>query len=241
MSEGYYVPGPERAARVQALFDRIATRYDRINDWQSFGLHRLWKRRMVRLAEVRPGERALDVCCGTGDLAEALQAAGAEAAGCDFSAEMLAVAAKRAGRPCYTQGDALHLPFANDFFDIVAIGYGLRNLANFPAGCAELLRVVKPGARLVILDFGKPSNRIWRKIYFAYLRLIVPVFGKVFCGDSAAYSYILESLEHYPAQEGVSAQFRKLGCASVELFNLLGGVMSIHRIVKPGHLASATM
>jgi demethylmenaquinone methyltransferase/2-methoxy-6-polyprenyl-1,4-benzoquinol methylase len=234
MSAGYYVAGPDRAARVRALFDRIARRYDLINDLQSFGLHRFWKARLLELANVHKGDRVLDVCCGTGDLA-AFAAAEAKVIGCDVSAEMLR-RAKCSASVNYLQADALALPLASGSIDAVTIGYGLRNLADLRRGCAELLRVLRPGGQLLILDFGKPANSTWRKVYFAYLRLIVPVFGRIFCGDAAAYSYILESLEHYPAQDGVTALLKELGCAEVELHNFFGGVMSIHRAVKPPSL-----
>ncbi len=230
MNGGYYTPGPERALRVRALFDRIAPRYDLINDLQSFGLHRIWKRRLLEIARAREGILALDVCCGTGDIAQALKAAGAQVVGCDFSRSMLGVALQRDAAGHYVQADALALPFPDRSFELITIGYGLRNLADLHAGCAELLRVLKPGGRLVILDFGKPQNVLWRTFYFAYLRLIVPLFGLLFCGDAAAYSYILASLEKYPAQEGVAGAFREMGCETVEVYNFLGGIMSIHCI-----------
>jgi demethylmenaquinone methyltransferase/2-methoxy-6-polyprenyl-1,4-benzoquinol methylase len=238
MAESYYMEGAERAARVRLLFDRIASRYDLINDLQSFGLHRLWKLRLLRIASVQPNELALDVCCGTGDISHALSVAGARTVGCDFSRPMLAVARNRQPSIPYLQADALDLPFRAAAFDIVTVGYGLRNLADLQKGVAELLRVLKPGGRILVLDFGKPRNLLWRAIYFGYLRLVVPLFGLVFCGDAAAYSYILDSLRRYPAQDGVSAILRRFGCEKVEVFNLLGGIMSIHRAVRPQAIAS---
>ena len=142
MSNVYYAPGAERSAKVNALFGRIARRYDLLNDLQSFGLHRLWKRRVVALARVTPGARALDLCCGTGDLAFALARRGAEVTGLDFSAQMLEVAKTRsqqgwagvknssAQQPVFLQGDAQQLPFADSSFDVITVGYGLRNLAS---------------------------------------------------------------------------------------------------------------
>jgi demethylmenaquinone methyltransferase / 2-methoxy-6-polyprenyl-1,4-benzoquinol methylase len=232
-TEPYYTPGPERASRVRALFDRIAPRYDLINDLQSFGLHRFWKWRLLTLAKVRAGAPALDVCCGTGDLAIALVAAGSTVLGCDFSSRMLAIARRRAvAQVHFVQADALALPVENEAFELVTIGYGLRNLADPRRGIAEMLRVLKPGGQLLILDFGKPPNPLWRALYFAYLRAFVPLFGRIFAGDAAAYSYILESLLHYPAQDGVSHLLLEFGCTEVDVHNLLGGVMSIHRAVK---------
>jgi demethylmenaquinone methyltransferase/2-methoxy-6-polyprenyl-1,4-benzoquinol methylase len=236
MSNEFYAPGTQRAAKVGDLFARIARRYDLLNDLQSFGLHRRWKRRAVDLAAVTPGMRALDVCCGTGDLALALAGRGADVTGLDFSAEMLAVANERNTGPkpvAFLRGDAQQLPFADSSFEAVTVGYGLRNLADWRAGLAELSRVLRPGGRLVILDFGKPDLAPWRWIYFAYLRLCVPVMGLLFCGNAAAYAYILESLKHYPAQHGVAARMSELGLTEVRIVNFLGGAMTINLARKP--------
>lgn len=237
MANTYYQPGEDRAARVSDLFGRIAPRYDLINDLQSFGLHRLWKRRLVQLAEPKPGARALDLCCGTGDIAFALARRGAEVVGLDFSEPMLAVARRRAGvssfrTPEFMRGDAMAVPFPDNSFDIVTMGYGLRNLACWEDGLREMLRVVKPGGRVLVLDFGKPVNALWRAAYFAYLRACVPAFGLLVARDAAAYAYILESLRHFPAQHGVAAQLRELGCHDVRVFEPLGGVMGLNFGVK---------
>ena len=328
MGSKYFEAGTERAGKVHDLFAAIAPRYDLINDLQSFGLHRVWKRRLIRLAAVRAGERALDVCCGTGDLAFALADAGAEVTGLDFSEPMLAVArvrgaphpraiaseapacnrfrrGKSAGQagplppdppssaaaglwrdksdcggaggrggggasrlpvdsaqappgnkegsphpdplpsdgrgrgasrlaphsalrnPQFLQGDALQIPFPEAQFEVVTVGYGLRNLSSWERGLEEMWRVAKPGGRLLVLDFGKPDNALWRALYFSYLRWLVPLFGKVLCRDSEAYRYILESLRNYPAQRGVEMKLCQMGCVEVSTRNLLGGVMSI--------------
>lgn len=243
MANAYYEPGAERAARVHALFQRIARRYDLINDIQSFGLHRAWKRRLVQLAAPGPGRRALDVCCGTGDIALALARAGAEVTGLDFTEGMLEVARERGaglGRaksihpPQFLRGDALQLPFPDASFDVVTVGYGLRNLARWEAGLAEMWRVTRPGGRLLVLDFGKPANAAWRALYFTYLRAAVPVLGWLLAGDAQAYAYILESLRHYPAQQGVAAEMRRLGCQDIQVLEPLGGAMSINCGVKTG-------
>jgi len=259
MSNVYYAPGEARAARVNDLFARIARRYDLINDLQSFGLHRRWKRRVAELARVAPGARALDLCCGTGDLAFALAHRGGDVTGLDFSPQMLAVAGSRAKReerrmksgerraeteeagspnsraprsalrtPHFVQGDAQQAPFAENTFDIVTVGYGLRNLTSWERGLEEMRRVARPGARLIVLDFGKPPNAVWRAVYFAHLKMSVPLIGLLFCGNASAYAYILESLKHYPAQLAVAEKMRQLQLTNVGVINLLGGAMAIN-------------
>ncbi len=249
MSNTFYAPGEQRAAKVNDLFATIATRYDLINDLQSFGLHRLWKRRVVELAAVNSGDRALDLCCGTGDLALALAQRGAETTGLDFSEKMLEVAKTRSRKsevrsqkkntnpdfriPVFIQGDAQQIPFPENSFDAVTVGYGLRNLTSWERGLDEMFRVAKPGGRIIVLEFGKPANLLWRKIYFTHLRCSVPLIGLLFCGNAQAYAYILESLKHYPAQLAVAEKMRALKLANVRVINLLGGAMAINYGEKP--------
>jgi demethylmenaquinone methyltransferase/2-methoxy-6-polyprenyl-1,4-benzoquinol methylase len=218
---------------VNDLFARVAPRYDLINDLQSLGLHRAWKRRVLRLAAVKPGDRALDLCCGTGDIAFALARSGAHENAVDFSEAMLNVARRRLPpgaphAPQFQQGDAQRLGFPDNTFDVVTVGYGLRNLGSWETGLREMHRVARSGGRLLVLEFGKPDNAAWRSFYFGYLRWVVPVFGKLFCGDSATHSYILESLKHYPGQRGVAEAMTRLGCRDVRIVNLVGGAMSIN-------------
>lgn len=237
MSNVFYAPGEQRARKVNDLFARIARRYDLINDLQSFGLHRLWKRRVIRLAAVKPGQRALDLCCGTGDIALALARQGAETIGLDFSENMLAVAERRRPRRAvdikFTQGDAQLLSYADESFDIVTVGYGLRNLTSWETGLAEMRRVARPGGRLIVLEFGKPANSLWRALYFTHLKCSVPLIGLLFCGNAQAYAYILESLKHYPAQLAVAQKMREMNLVNVKVINLLGGAMAINYAEKP--------
>ncbi len=241
MSNVFYVPGEQRAVKVNDLFAAIARRYDLLNDLQSFGLHRCWKRCVVELAAVKPGDRALDLCCGTGDLALALAQRGAEVVGLDFSGAMLEIAEKRRQKnpqspipnPRFVQGDAQQIPFPDAMFDAVTVGYGLRNLASWETGLAEMRRVAKPGGRLVVLDFGRPANAVWRAVYFTHLKISVPLLGWIFCGNAQAYAYILESLKHNPAQNGVAEKMRELKLSNVRVINLLGGAMAINYGEKP--------
>jgi demethylmenaquinone methyltransferase/2-methoxy-6-polyprenyl-1,4-benzoquinol methylase len=241
VSNTFYAPGEQRAAKVNDLFARIARRYDFLNDLQSFGLHRLWKRRVVALAKVSPGARALDLCCGTGDISFALAQRGAETTGLDFSTQMLEVAVERQLSNSkfkiqnlkFLQGDAQQVPFPENSFDVVTVGYGLRNLTSWQRGMDEMFRVAKPGGRLIVLDFGKPANALWRAIYFTHLKMSVPLIGLLFCGNASAYAYILESLKHYPAQLAVADKMRELKLANVRVINLLGGAMAINYGEKP--------
>ena len=127
----------------------------------------------------------------------------------------------------------MQLSFPDASFDVVTVGYGLRNLASWETGLREMVRVAKPGGRLVVLEFGKPDNALWRVVYFGYLKLCVPVLGLIFCRNASAYGYILESLKHYPAQRAVEAKMRELGLVNVRIENLLGGAMSINYGEKP--------
>ncbi|HWY77294.1 MAG TPA: ubiquinone/menaquinone biosynthesis methyltransferase [Verrucomicrobiae bacterium] len=261
MANKFYAPGEQRAARVNALFDTIAGRYDLVNDLQSFGLHRYWKRRLVRLAvnSSRCGtaanrstdekfpqrtQQALDLCCGTGDVAFALARSGMDVAGLDFSEPMLAVAGQRIRRACdatgtgvhavrLLRGDAQRIPFPDEIFDLVTISYGLRNLASLETGLREMRRVLRPSGRAIILDFGKPENRLWRAIYFGYLQGFVPLLGRLFCGDADTHGYILESLKGYAAQKGVADKMRELNFEEVSIVNLMGGIMSINYGQRP--------
>jgi demethylmenaquinone methyltransferase / 2-methoxy-6-polyprenyl-1,4-benzoquinol methylase len=239
----YYAPGERRAVLVRDLFAAVAPRYDLINDLQSLGLHRLWKRLLLQLAAPRPGDRVLDLCCGTGDITLAFARQGLQAVGLDFSQPMLSKARARINAhdsnfhiphlPQFIRGDAQRIPFPGNSFDIVAISYGLRNLASLEQGISEMQRVARPGARLLILDFGKPDNPLLRAFYFGYLKWCVPLLGRFFCGDADTHGYILESLQHYAAQRGVDAKLRELGLVHTRIINLAGGAMSINYAEKP--------
>ena len=223
--------------KVDQLFGSIAGRYDLVNDIQSLGLHRLWKRRVVALSNFREGEMGLDLCCGTGDLAIHLAKRGGSLVGMDLNRPMLRQAAARLAkrgenRISLSQADALKLPLGDDTIDLVTIGYGLRNLADLEAGLREITRVLKPRGRLLILDFGKPANRVIRSVYFLYLALMLPVLGWIWCGNASAYAYILKSLKNYTAQKGVTSVLRHIGYNSVQVIEIMAGAMSIHKAIK---------
>jgi demethylmenaquinone methyltransferase/2-methoxy-6-polyprenyl-1,4-benzoquinol methylase len=241
MHSKFYSPDRQRAEKVHQLFATIARRYDLLNDIMSAGLHRRWKRRLVSRAALQhraPRDqpmRVLDLCCGTGDIALRFARSGARVVGADFTAEMLQVAQSRRHRPpvAWIRADALQLPFRDNSFDVVSVGYGLRNLADCAAGLREIRRVLRPGGALLSLDFGKPQNRLLRWLYFGYLRTALPLLGRLYCGDPDTHGYILVSLQHYQAQHGIRQLMESTGFGDCGFEQFLGGTMAINYGRKP--------
>src|ERR1700674_4414918 len=204
------------------MFTRLAWRYDLVNDVMSFGMHRAWKRQTVRLAlqgAASPG-RWLDLCCGTGDmafLAERMAGAATRVVGADFTLPMLAVGRRREIRD--PQRTA---------FDVITVGYGLRNIADPESALREMLRILAPAGRCVVLDFGKPRNRIASSLYRAFLRTMMPAVGWIFHRDPETYLYIPESLARYPGQEGVRDLMREAGFVNARFEERLLGTMGIN-------------
>jgi demethylmenaquinone methyltransferase/2-methoxy-6-polyprenyl-1,4-benzoquinol methylase len=223
----------ERAPKVREMFSRLAERYDLVNDIMSFGLHRRWKRRTVEIALDGRGAAVLDLCCGTADLCFLAEKLGARrVVGADFTLPMLAVgrnrAARRGGRVRLIQGDALALPFREGSFDAITVSYGLRNIADPARAVAEMRRVLSPGGRIVVLDFGKPANGFVAAVYAIFLRTMMPAVGWLFHGDPETYLYIPESLKRFPAQRGVEKLMIDAGLVSVRVENRLFGTMGIN-------------
>jgi demethylmenaquinone methyltransferase/2-methoxy-6-polyprenyl-1,4-benzoquinol methylase len=225
----------ERAPKVREMFSRLARRYDLVNDVMSFGLHRVWKRRTVRLAlDGRKAPlRLLDLCCGTGDLGFlAEETGGARVLGVDFTLPMLQVARSRrraqGSRAAFAQGDALRLPLASGSVDLVPIGYGLRNIADPAAALLEIKRVLAPGGRVVVLDFGKPNGPVRSALYMGYLNSVMPLMGWLFHRDPETYDYIPASLERYPGQRGVARLMEQVGFARVRFEEALLGTMGFN-------------
>lgn len=225
----------QRAPRVREMFARLAWRYDVVNDVMSLRLHRRWKQQTIRIAfeGKREGARLLDLCCGTGDLGFLAEATrGARVTGLDFTLPMLAVARRRKrdadSRSAFTQGDALSLPFPGASFDVITVGYGLRNIADPQAALVEMRRMLAPGGRAAILDFGKPENPVAAALYQAFLRTMMPAVGWLFHRDPETYLYIPESLERYPGQRGVAELMRKAGFVNVRYEDHLFGTMGIN-------------
>lgn len=235
----------ERAPRVRAMFSRLAARYNLVNDVMSFGMHRRWKRDAVRLAlEGLPRPvRVLDLCCGTGDMCFLAEEMGAApVVGGDFTLPMLGVARRRAASEAslsvFVAADALRLPFADGSFDAITVGYGLRNVADPRAALYEIRRVLAPGGRAVVLDFGKPDNPITSALYFGYLKTMMPAVGWIFHGDPETYLYIPASLERYPGQRGVEEMMREVGFGNVRYENRLLGTMGLN-IGEAGPIVSS--
>ena len=225
----------DKAERVAQVFDRVAERYDLMNDLMSFGLHRLWKAFTVSIARVRPGERVLDVASGSGDLARAFAARGAQVWMTDINGPMLARGRDRmldAGRisPA-VQCDAERLPFGDASFDCVSVGFGLRNMTRKDAALAEMARVLKPGGRLLVLEFSK----VWaalQKPYDLYSFRVLPWLGERVAGDAASYRYLAESIRMHPDQAKLALMLEQAGLERVEYFNLAAGAVAVHRGYK---------
>jgi demethylmenaquinone methyltransferase/2-methoxy-6-polyprenyl-1,4-benzoquinol methylase len=227
---------PEGKQRyVRALFARIADRYDLITRVLSCGQDRRWKQRLVQLAAPRPGMRALDLATGTGDIAFALAAGGAAVVGLDVTFRMIELASERArqtpplgdGAPRFLVGDMTALPFAAGSFDLVTTGYGLRNVPDLDAAVREIGRVLKPGGRMLSLDFNRPRNALVRGAYLAYLWIVGGALGWVLHRDPDTYRYIPASIRNYPGADGVTTLMASSGFAARH-YPVLGGLMTIH-------------
>jgi demethylmenaquinone methyltransferase/2-methoxy-6-polyprenyl-1,4-benzoquinol methylase len=225
----------EKGDKVAQVFDRVARRYDLMNDLMSLGLHRAWKAFAVALARVRPGEKVLDVAAGSGDLARAFQrrvSPGGEVWLSDVNRSMLERGRDRlldagALAPA-VQCDGERLPFPAAYFDCVSVGFGLRNMTRKDAALAEMARVLKPGGRLVVLEFSKVWGPL-RPAYDLYSFKVLPWLGERVAGDRAAYRYLAESIRMHPDQATLKAMMEGAGFSGVEVFNLAAGVVAVHR------------
>ena len=229
------VAAQDKAVRVAQVFDRVADRYDVMNDLMSLGLHRAWKAFTVALARVRPGERVLDVASGSADLALALArraGSGGQVVVTDINGRMLARGRDRLlDSGCLApavQCDAERLPFPAAWFDCVTVGFGLRNMTRKDVALAEMARVLKPGGRLLVLEF----SRVWKpleRFYDLYSFKLLPWLGEKVAGDAAAYRYLAESIRMHPDQATLASMMEGAGLSQVEYFNLSAGVVAVHR------------
>jgi demethylmenaquinone methyltransferase / 2-methoxy-6-polyprenyl-1,4-benzoquinol methylase len=228
----------EKARRVRGVFDSVAERYDLMNDLMSAGAHRLWKRFTLALANLRPGQRALDVAGGTGDLAAGLARQVGErglVVLTDINAAMLGRGRDRlidagfvANVAC-VQADAEHLPFPDGSFDCITIGFGLRNVTDKPRALESMRRALRPGGQLLVLEFSQPRVAGLRPLYDAYSFRVLPLLGRWVAHDAASYRYLAESIRMHPDQETLLAMMRAAGLEGCRYHNLAGGIVAVHR------------
>jgi demethylmenaquinone methyltransferase/2-methoxy-6-polyprenyl-1,4-benzoquinol methylase len=221
-------------AEVAAMFDEVAARYDLTNTVLSLGQDRQWRRAVRDALALRPGDRVLDLAAGTATSSAALAAGGAGVVGCDFSLGMLRVGA-RAGHDGVdlVAGDALQLPFADAVFDAVTISFGLRNTADVDRALAEMLRVTRPGGRLVVCEFSHPTWAPFRTVYVEYLMRALPSVARRVSSDPAAYEYLAESIRAWPDQPALAARVQAAGWSQVAWRDLTGGIVALHRGTRP--------
>ncbi|MCR4303345.1 MAG: bifunctional demethylmenaquinone methyltransferase/2-methoxy-6-polyprenyl-1,4-benzoquinol methylase UbiE [Gallionella sp.] len=228
----------EKSRRVAGVFSSVAGKYDVMNDLMSAGLHRLWKRFAISVSGVREGQRVLDVAGGSGDMSRLfLKEAGSsgQVVLTDINNAMLRVGRDRLLDAGYatpvTQCDAERLPFPNDYFDCVSIAFGLRNVTHKDGALREMVRVLKPGGRLIVLEFSKVAKPL-EKIYDAYSFKVLPKIGQLIANDADSYRYLAESIRMHPGQEELKKMMEDAGLERVEYFNLTGGVVAVHRGYK---------
>jgi len=236
--------GRDKATYVKETFNSIAGHYDLMNSIMSLGMDKRWRRYAVKRVGAKPGMHILDVCCGTGQLSLELgNVVGSEGnvTGLDFSQKMLEVAKYsliQSSNPSnirFIQGNAMELPFPNDSFDGVTVGWGLRNLPDLRQGIREMVRTVKPGAKVVSLDMAKPSFPVFKQAYWVYFEKMVPLMGKIWAKKASAYQYLHDSAREFPAQEELVRIFMECGLIDSHFDNLAGGVVAIVTGTKPAN------
>ena len=225
-----YESGRLEPESVRGMFDRIAPVYDVMNHVMTAGLDRRWRKLAVKEV-VWPGDRVLDACCGTGDLAVEAERRGGRVVGLDFSEKMLERARKKSGAIEWVQGDALALPFGDGEFDAATVGFGIRNLAALEGGLRELARVLKPGGKVAVLEITRPRG-ILRPFFRLWFDGVVPVLGRVLPGGEA-YTYLPASVRRFPGPDDLSALFERAGFEDVRYRLLGGGIVALHMGTKP--------
>jgi demethylmenaquinone methyltransferase/2-methoxy-6-polyprenyl-1,4-benzoquinol methylase len=216
-------------AEVRAMFDDVAPRYDLTNDVLSLGQDRRWRREVLAAVDPKPGERVLDLAAGTGTSSQPFRDQGAEVFPCDFSVGMLRVGKRQLPHLPFAAGDGTKLPFADDTFDAVTISFGLRNIVDPDAGLREMLRVTRPGGRLVVCEFSSPTWSPFRTVYIEYLMKALPSIARAVSSSPDAYVYLAESIRAWPDQEALAARIAAAGWTAPEWRNLTGGIVALHR------------
>ena len=218
---------------IQRMFAEVAPGYDRANRALSFGVDRWWRRQAVRLVGAKKGERGLDACAGTGDLSLALRKTGADVIGTDFCAPMLVHAASKGALDRgvgFVAADTLQLPFADDTFDFATVAFGIRNVSDAEAGLREMARVVRPGGRVVVLEFCRPKAPIFRSVYSFYFGCVLPRLGGWISGaGNGAYQYLHDSVMAFPERDDFLALMRQAGLGTPRMRLLTGGIAALYR------------
>lgn len=220
-------------AEVAGMFDAVAENYDVTNDVLSMGMDRLWRRATVRAVGGHPGQVVLDIAAGTGTSAEPFADAGVCVVPADFSLGMLRVGQRRRPDLAFTAADATRLPFAGGSFDAVTMSFGLRNVVDMDAALREFLRVTRVGGRLVLCEFSRPVNPAFRAVYLNYLMRTLPLVARYTSSNPESYRYLAESIRAWPDQRELAGRVAGAGWTDVEWRNLTGGVVALHRAVKP--------
>jgi demethylmenaquinone methyltransferase/2-methoxy-6-polyprenyl-1,4-benzoquinol methylase len=218
---------------IAAMFDNVAPRYDLTNDVLSLGQDRRWRRALEHAVEACVGERVLDLAAGTGTSSEPFADAGVFVVPCDFSLGMLRVGKRRRPDLPFVAGDALHLPFADASFDAVTVSFGLRNLNNIEAGLGEMLRVTRPGGRLVVCEFSHPTWTPFRTVYVEYLMRALPTLARRVSSSPDAYVYLAESIRAWPDQRALAGWIATAGWSGVRWRDLSGGIVALHHANRP--------
>ena len=218
---------------VATMFDAVAARYDVTNDLLSLGQDRRWRRAVLAALRPEPGERVLDLAAGTGTSSEPFDSAGAHVVPCDFSVGMLTVGKQRRPQLPFVAGDGMRLPFADAAFDAVTLSFGLRNLHDPQEGLRELLRVTRPGGRIVVCEFSHPSWAPFRRVYVEYLMRALPPVARAVSSNPDAYVYLAESIRAWPTQPELAAVMRRQGWTGLAWRDLSGGIVALHRAVRP--------
>lgn len=223
----------KRPHEVAAMFDGIARRYDLTNDVISLGQDRRWRAATIRAVDARPGDRVLDLAAGTGTSSEPFATAGVDVVPCDFSVGMLREGKRRRPDLPFTAGDATRLPFADASFDAVTISFGLRNVVDTAAALREMLRVTRPGGRLVVTEFSTPTWAPFRTLYLEYLVRALPSLARAVSPEPDAYVYLADSIRAWPDQAALGRLVRDAGWRAVAFRNLSGGIVAMHRAQRP--------
>jgi demethylmenaquinone methyltransferase/2-methoxy-6-polyprenyl-1,4-benzoquinol methylase len=235
------VAAEEKVKLVRGVFDSVASQYDVMNDLMSLGIHRIWKRVAVQLSNVRAGDKVLDLAGGTGDLTTLFEkrvGKTGEIVLADINAAMLRTGRDRlinqglAGNITYAQANAECLPFATNSFDCVCIAFGLRNVTDKEAALRSILRVLKPGGRLIVLEFSHPTDKLTEKVYDFYSFTLLPKIGAVVAKDEDSYRYLAESIRMHPKQDELKAMMENAGFDRCDYFNMTQGIVAVHRGYK---------